>query len=197
GVIAGLDVAKTMIIAAICGGVAAIHSAVAFHHRIYRIGFFSVVGYVLDVTWSLLNTFAGLAVWIPACLIVGGKLKTPDANSQRSGCFVFDKNPRGSGWDTTIGTVVAGHWSAHEEIHVWQARLFGPLYLISYGLGLVLNMLFRLITFRVNNIGVEAYHRVCFEDWGYWAGSSSGASINWGLWMLGLLLTTVYVGFLV
>jgi hypothetical protein len=191
-----LDDAGVVVMAIVCGAVGAVYGGLAFGNSIYRLSFFSVLGYVADVTWSLLNTFAGMVVWIPASLIVGGQLKPASDDSQRSGCWVYDKNPRGEGWDTTIGTVVAGTWSAHEETHVWQARLFGPIYLLAYGLSLVFNMLFRLVTGKTAEVPVAAYHRVCFEDWAYFAGSSSSNEIKWGFWFLGLLMALTYVGFL-
>jgi hypothetical protein len=76
---------------------------------------------------------------LPACMIAGGDFVEPDANSRRSGTFVYRLNPRGGGYDaTTIGTVIAGGWSSHEEMHVWQARLFGLSYIPIYLLSLLL-----------------------------------------------------------
>jgi len=184
------------ILAAICGAISAIYSAYAFWRNAYTFGFFSILGYLLDTTWSLLNTFAGMFVWVPACLIIGANSVDSSDDSQRSGTLVFDKNPRGANFDTTIGTVIAGKWSSHEETHVWQARIFGPAYLPVYGLTLLLNMLFRLVTGHTDDISMQAYRRVCFEDWAYSAGraGSNLEEINWGMWFLWLLLTTIYVG---
>jgi hypothetical protein len=181
-----------LIIALVCGALSAAYSAVAFGKRAYTIGVFSILGYLLDVTWSLLNTMAGFLVWAPACLIIGANSLDSTSDSQRSGTLVFDKNPRGPTWVTTIGTVIAGKWCSHEETHVWQARIFGPAYLLLYGVSLLLNMLFRLITGHVAAIGDEAYYRVCFEDWAYTAGSTSGSDINWGMWFLWFSLSAVY-----
>jgi hypothetical protein len=196
--------------AAIVGAVAAVigaaYSAMAFSKKVYAAGFFSILGYLLDMTWSLLNTLAGFLVWIPAAKISGADFITPDDNSRRSGTFVYNKNPRGGGYDaTTIGTVIAGDptgvssggWCSHEETHVWQARFYGPVYMLAYILALLLNMLFRLFTGRFENFSQEAYHRIPFEDWAYWAGSISSKEIEWGWWFLGLLLTLIYVGGLV
>src|SRR5262249_15220076 len=95
---------------------------------------------------------------------------------------------------TTIGTVIAGGWCSHEEMHVWQARMFGLLYIPAYLLSLLLNLLFRLCTGKVEDLTMQAYYRICFEDWAYSAGSTSGADINWGAWILWFFLTLIYVG---
>ena len=185
-------------VAVICGLLAGIYSAVAFGRGIYGLGFFSVLGYLLDMSWSLLNTAAALLAWLPACMIRGGNFVKPDDKSRRSGTFVYTDNPRGGGYEaTTIGTVIGGGWSSHEEIHVWQARLFGPLYMPVYLLSLLLNLLFRLFTGRMEELVRQAYYRVCFEDWAYAAGSSSRGDINWGGWILWFFLSLLYVGMVV
>jgi len=179
-------------VGALIGGV---YSAIAFGRGIYGFGPFSILGYLLDMSWSLLNTAASLLVWLPACAIAGGDFVEPDENSRRSGTFVYQENPRGGGYAaTTIGTVIAGGWCSHEETHVWQARLFGPLYLPVYGLSWLLNLLFRLLTGKLEEIVMQAYYRVCFEDWAYSAGSTSGADINWGGWILWFFLSLIYAG---
>src|SRR5258708_5476083 len=175
------------IVGAVIGGA---YSAVAFARGIYSLGPFSVLGYLLDMSWSLPNTAASLLVWLPACMIAGGNFVDPDDRSRRSGTFVYQDNPRGGGYDaTTIGTVIAGGWSSHEEIHVWQARIFGPLYLPVYLFSLLLNILFRLCTGKTDDLAMQAYYRVCFEDWAYSAGSSSGENISWSGWILWFFLS--------
>jgi len=182
-----------LLVALIVGLIAGVYSAAAFGRGVYSAQPLSILGYVLDMSWSLLNTAASLLLWLPACMIAGGDFLEPDDKSRRSGTFVYQKNPRGGGYDaTTVGTVIAGGWSSHEEVHVWQARMFGPLYLPLYGLSLLLNMLFRLCTGKTEEIAKQAYYRVCFEDWAYSAGSTSGENINWGGWILWLFLSLIY-----
>ena len=196
----GLDVssALTLVIALIGGAIGATYSAIAFGRNVYGFGPFSVIGYLLDMTSSLLNTAASLLVWLPACMIAGGDFVEPDDYSRRSGTFVYRENPRGGGYDaTTVGTVIAGGWSSHEETHVWQARIFGPLYIPVYLTSLLLNILFRLFTGKLESLVEQAYYRVCFEDWAYSAGSSSGPDINAGMWLLWFLLTLLYITLLV
>lgn len=195
---AGADLMTAAIVAGVAAVIGAGYSAIAFSKKIYEVGFLSILGYLLDMTWSLLNTLAGFLVWIPACKIVGANFVQPNDDSQRSGTFVYDKNPRGGVYDaTTIGTVIAGGWSSHEETHVWQARIFGPSYLLSYIIALILNIPFRAITGNTENLTEEAYYRIPFEDWAYQAGSTSGSDISWGWWFLGFLLALVYTGALI
>lgn len=194
----GAGVTASAVVAAISGALGAAYAGLALAYNVYTFRFMSALGLVLDVTWSLLNTAAGLLVWIPAAAISKAKFLTPDPDSRRSGCFVYDKNPRGGGFAaTTIGTVVAGGWSSHEEIHVWQARIFGPLYMITYVLSYGLNVLFRLLTFRKSNLITEPYHRICFEDWAYWAGALTGRKIKWGYFVAGFFLCVLFVGLVV
>lgn len=184
-------ISKSLILALIVGAVAAligaIYSAIAFSRNIYSTGVLSIIGYFLDMTWSLLNTTASLLVWLPACAISGGRYIPADSNSQRSGTFVYQNNPRGGGYmATTVGTVIAGGWCSHEEVHVWQARMFGPAYLLVYGLDFLLLLLFRLIIGKATDVDKEAYGRICYEDMAYWGGSISGSAINWAGWIGGL-----------
>jgi hypothetical protein len=186
-----------LVAAIVLGFVAACLSAVAFAKNIYGLHI-GVLGFVLDVSWSLLNFFVGIALWAPVCLICGSNFVDPDPLSQRSGTFVFDHNPRGGGYDaTTIGTVIAGGWASHEEVHVWQARIFGPAYLPVYLTNLLLNLALGWVAFDFNDYAERAYRRIIFEDWAYAAGQFPGSDINWGFWFLWLLITSCYVGFIV
>src|SRR5262245_35885393 len=100
----------TALIAAAVGAlIGGVYSIVAFARGIYGWGPLSILGYLLDMSWSLPNTAASLLVWLPACLIAGGDFVEPDDYSRRSGTFVYPKNPRGGGYAaTTVGTVIAG-----------------------------------------------------------------------------------------
>ncbi|MFC4147469.1 glycine zipper family protein [Micromonospora mangrovi] len=84
--------------------------------------------FVVDHTWSLLNTVAG-AIYLIGHLIVGHQLdRAASAGSGRVN-VVEGVSPR---YATTIGTVCAGSSPGiqrHEDVHVFQARLLGPLYL--------------------------------------------------------------------
>jgi hypothetical protein len=193
----GLGWGAAALVAGVAAVVAGVYGALAWGLRIYGTGPAALLGFLLDTTWSCLNTLAGLVVWLPACKVVGGTLRVTD-DSRRSGAFVYDRNPRDPNGAvfgaTTIGTVIAGGWSSHEEVHVWQARLFGPAYLVTYGLAFLLGALSRLVVGRPSNLMFEAYHRICWEDWAYWAGKTSGTGISVGGWIGGFASSTLFVG---
>jgi hypothetical protein len=171
----------------------ALYSAIAFASRVYAPRFWAVVGYVLDLSWSVINTVGGLGVWIPACRLKGATFLPPTPESRRSGTFVYNQNPRGGGFGaTTIGTGIAGGWSSHEEAHVWQARLFGPAYFVTYVLSFLLNFLAQLPFFR-GQLLKDAYFRICWEEWAYWGGDVSGKVVHWGAWFGGLFLSLLYL----
>ena len=196
--LAGANVMTAAIIIGVAAVIGAGYSAIAFNKTAYAAGVLSILGFLLDMSWSLLNTLAGFLVWMPACKIVGANFVAANDDSRRSGNIVYDKNPRGGDYAaTTIGTVIAGGWSSHEETHVWQARIFGPAYMLSYIIALLLNIPFRLITGKTENLTMEAYYRIPFEDWAYWGGSTSGGDIDWGWWFLGFLLALIYTAALV
>jgi len=195
-----LDDTGRLVLIIACGAVGAIYSAIAFGNGIYRFRPLSILGWILDHSWSLVNTLGGLLVWIPACLITG-KFVPSNPDSQRSGTFVFDRNPRDPGGSTygatTIGTVIGGGWSSHEETHVWQARILGPAYFLLYLISLILNILFRLFTFRVSDLTMEAYYRVVFEEWAYWGGETSSSTVHAGGWIGGFFLALLYATLIV
>jgi hypothetical protein len=193
----GGSTAAAAIGALIAAAIGSVYSAVGFSKNVYAPRFFSILGYVLDMTWSLLNTAAALLVWLPISAAMGGGMISPNAQTRRSGTFVYKDNPRGGIYEaTTIGTVVAGGWDAHEETHVWQARIFGPFYLIGYGLSWLLILLFRAVTGKVSKIVPESYARICFEDWAYWGTKHGTPEYRWPRWVGGFFLCLLFTGLL-
>ncbi|MFC0032874.1 glycine zipper family protein [Micromonospora chaiyaphumensis] len=84
--------------------------------------------FVVDHTWSLLNTVAG-ALYLTLHLVVGHQLDRVVSQGSGRVNLVEGVSPR---YATTIGTVCAGSSPGiqrHEDVHVFQARLLGPLYL--------------------------------------------------------------------
>jgi hypothetical protein len=57
-----LDTAEAIIMAACFAAVGIAYSSVAFGYTVYEAGFGSIVGYILDMTWSIINTLAGMLV---------------------------------------------------------------------------------------------------------------------------------------
>ncbi|MEV4765446.1 glycine zipper family protein [Micromonospora chokoriensis] len=84
--------------------------------------------FVVDHTWSLLNTVVG-AIYLAVHLIFGHSLDRPTSAGSGRVCVVEGVSPR---YATTIGTVCAGASSGiqrHEDVHIFQGRLLGPLYI--------------------------------------------------------------------
>ena len=91
----------------------------------------------LDATWSSLNTWAG-AIYYGIHRLTGNTHEVGKSAGKGSIWLTKGVSPA---YATTIGTVKAGsneHIDAHEEIHIFQARLFGPLYLPLVGINYVI-----------------------------------------------------------
>jgi hypothetical protein len=101
---------------------------------------------VLDSTWALPMTAAALATHAVAVVQPGRGGYLGDL-SRRANRHVYAGGFRiRRGFLVTVGNAVHGagdqaRWSArrrrvvtdHEDVHVWQARWFGPLYPVLYG----------------------------------------------------------------
>ncbi len=84
--------------------------------------------FVVDHTWSLPNTALG-GVYLALHLAVGHTLDGPGS---RHACRVSVVEGVWARYATTLGTVCAGsspRVQRHEDTHILQARLLGPLYL--------------------------------------------------------------------
>ncbi len=96
--------------------------------QVYAADFRGVFLFVVDHTWSLLNTLVG-AIYLALHLVFGHSLDR--ATSQHS-CRVNVVEGVSTRYATTLGTVCAGSSSGiqrHEDVHIFQARLLGPLYI--------------------------------------------------------------------
>ncbi|MBX7267470.1 glycine zipper family protein [Micromonospora sp. Llam7] len=96
--------------------------------QVYGADLRGVFLFVVDHTWSLLNTLVG-AGYLALHLVFGHSLDR--ATSQRS-CRVNVVEGVSPRYATTLGTVCAGSSSGiqrHEDVHIFQARLLGPLYI--------------------------------------------------------------------
>jgi hypothetical protein len=103
----------------------------------YRDGARGVRRFVVDLSWSSLNTWAG-ALYYTSHAAVHHHVDEERSRATGALWIVEGVAPR---YATTIGIVKAGstdHVDAHEMVHVFQARLLGPLYLPSVGLNYVL-----------------------------------------------------------
>jgi hypothetical protein len=167
--------------AAIVGG---LNGAISGGRRIYHWrSVRGVVAFVLDSTWALITSAGSLGVHAVA-LAQRSPGNYVTSLSERRDRHVYAKGfTLRRGFLTTIGNVVSGAAlarsrhviDAHEHVHVWQARWFGPLYPLVYGGWTVLGTLVGLVawatTGRRDALGrvVEAwsYYRNPFEWWAY------------------------------
>lgn len=96
-----------------------------------------VVGFVLDHTWGLASSAGGL-VSHGLSAVRGGSCFVPQ-QSERRGRHVYDGGFQvRRGFAMAMGNVVTGvqgRYSLvddHEQVHVWQARLLGPVFPVAY-----------------------------------------------------------------
>jgi hypothetical protein len=133
----------------------------------------AIWAFVLDVTWSWINTLTGM-IWMIWCL-VKGTLQPPDENKQKRGIWHFAGSPDQrtaalpGAAATTLGTVMGGEWLLHESVHVQQARIFGFFYWFIYLASYFTALIMRAVRFKWHRIHWEAYGRVVMEDWAYHA----------------------------
>jgi hypothetical protein len=123
--------------------VGARNGAISGHRRVYDWGSRKgVVAFVADSTWALTTTTSGLVAHGVAALQRGGGY-VPEL-SERKNRHVYRRGlqPR-KGFAVTFGNVVNGAGDVdrprrvklvtdHEDVHVWQARGFGPIYPVLY-----------------------------------------------------------------
>lgn len=136
GVLIGLAVGGTVgavLLGGVSAGFAVAYGRAVWRGRPYEGGAAGVRRCVIDATWSSLNTWAG-AVYYGVLRLTGNTIDAPRCQGKGSIWLVRGVVPK---YATTIGCVKAGsndRIDRHEEIHVFQARLFGPLYLPLVGL---------------------------------------------------------------
>ncbi|WP_020519026.1 hypothetical protein [Catelliglobosispora koreensis] len=96
---------------------------------------------VLDHTWSLPNTIVGSAFLLVQRL----RGHTLDLSQTVHSGRIYIRERFVKGYAVTVGNVIAGatpDLCPHEELHVRQARILGPLYFPLVGLGYVIGTVF-------------------------------------------------------
>ena len=101
-----------------------------------------VTAFVLDSTWTTTMTAAGIASQLIG--VVRGRPGYVHELSQRQNRHVYRRGfqPR-QGFAVTLGNVISGAGDVsrarraklitdHENVHIWQARWFGPAYPVLY-----------------------------------------------------------------
>jgi hypothetical protein len=186
------------VVAALVGGV---NGAIGGARRMYRwrsLG--GVAAFVLDSTWALITTAGALLVHA-----IAGVQRRPGnyvvALSERRDRHVYAAGfTLRRGFLTTIGNVVSGASGQrsrrvveeHEQVHIWQARWFGPLYPLLYGawtlVGAVVGVVAWLLRGRRdrlwNVVDTTAYYSNPLEWWAYsregrWPPPAAIAELTW------------------
>lgn len=197
----------TLVFAAICTALAGVYGFVTGLKGIYAIDTAwapkSIFLFIVDVTWSLLNTVTGWGFMIYCA--INGSFAGVNERSQRSGMIHFTGAALPGAGATTIGNVMGGSWMTHELIHTQQARIFGPFYWFTYLLGYVANLGPMFVKWLATGaykvpyegnasicfVHWEAYGRVVMEDWAYHA--APGEKIEIGPWVLWFFIALVNV----
>jgi hypothetical protein len=100
------------------------------------------VALLVDLTWSLPNTVFGFVFGNLIYIFFGN----PDRNASKGDNWIvfLPRSTTGFGRSVlqTLGTVNLGGAGQHELMHVLQARIFGPTYLVLFAL-------FYIVTFSV------------------------------------------------
>ncbi|HSL75065.1 MAG TPA: hypothetical protein VK853_11380 [Ilumatobacteraceae bacterium] len=160
------------------------------------------LAFVLDSTWAAPMTAAGLAS--QGLGILRGRPGYDASLSRRANRMVFRRGfvPR-RGFAVTVGNVISGAGDTslprrrrlvddHEDVHVWQARWFGPTYPVLYAgwmvLGGAVGMVVWVVRYRSARFAkvVEscAYYLNPFEWWaysrdGHWPPVGKVAGLGW------------------
>ncbi len=185
------------------GVVGAANGAITGWRRVYDWGCSTgPVAFVLDSTWALPMSAAALAS--QAIGVLRGTPGYDESLSRRANRMVFGRGfvPR-AGFVIAIGNVVSGAGDTalprrrklvtdHEDVHVWQARWFGPFYPLLYGgwmvaggaAGIVLWATRRRNESFTRVVESCAYYLNPFEWWAYsrddhWPPSGKVRGLGW------------------
>ena len=151
GAVLGGLAGRTFGAAPLGGAIGGINGAIAGYRGIYdwrsargRLAF------VLDSTWSMVSTGAGLVLLLASKVREASTGRTmeyePDLSFRRNRFVHRGGVVLRRGFAVTIGNVINGAADRrgeltegrrrlvedHEEVHVWQERIFGPLYPVLY-----------------------------------------------------------------
>lgn len=173
-------------IGAVAGGlIAALHGAVAGWRGLYEWrrlrGWFA---FVADSTWGLLGTALGSAVIAANILLPSASLAHElsrrrnrhlhDGGVSLKRGFAFTLGPAISNANPTGAGLNDSFLSRHEELHVWQGRIFGPLFQLTYIVWAVGGAVVAVLTWLRHReaplaklIETACYYNNPFEYWAY------------------------------
>ncbi len=142
-----------------------------------------IAAFVLDSTWALITTGAGVAAYALGSIV--GDPGYIDDLSRRQNRHVYRRGFRlRKGFAVTFGNSVhgvgegSGHRhlvTDHENVHIWQGRLFGPLFPVAYAGwsvgGALVGMLAWMVGYRPASLKAMidsfGYYLNPFEWWAY------------------------------
>lgn len=158
--------------------------------------------FVADSTWGLLGTSLGTLVLIANIAIPSARLE--DGLSRRRNRHLHDGGVSlKRGFAFTLGSAISNanpngyglndaFLSRHEELHVWQNRIFGPLFQITYVVWGVLGLLVAIaVWLRHQDVPLQelietaCYYNNPFEYWAYrndenWPPRGAHPLLAWG-----------------
>lgn len=183
--------------------VGALNGAVSGWRGIYEWGCSrGLVAFVLDSTWGLPMTAAGLFANAVGLAMPGSGYVEELSYRQNRHVHRRGFMPR-KGFVITLGNVISGAGDVerprrrrlitdHEDVHCWQARWFGPLYPLLYvgwtivagGAGAVLWVIARRRDRFTAVVESSAYYLNPFEWWAYsrddyWPPKGKVAGMGW------------------
>ncbi|MGH8914343.1 MAG: hypothetical protein ACRDZM_07495 [Acidimicrobiia bacterium] len=149
------------------------------------------VALVLDSTWGLVGTTFGLGLHLINLFVPGAEYEAQLSNRRDRHVYSRGMTIR-PGFTLSMGNVVSNaggrvglrglaapvarrrHFvTAHEELHVWQNRWFGPIFQIVYGSWLIVGAVVGALAWPFvggkwwNAIETVAYYDNPFEFWAY------------------------------
>lgn len=187
-----------VVVAAVLG---AINGLISGYRRIYRWNRRSGwAAFVLDSTWGLVGTALALGVHL-ANLVVPSDYATACSYRQNRHVY-FGGLALRRRYASTRGNVISNadsgrkavrpsFLSRHEELHVWQSRIFGPLYQFVYAawtvLGAVVGTALWIFTATErwrSVVETVAYYDNPFEYWAYvhdgrWPPAAANRRFRW------------------
>lgn len=185
------------------GVVAASNGAISGWRRTYDWSCSSgLVAFTLDSTWAMPMTAAGLFSHAVAAVSKGSAYVADLSRRQNRHVYQRGFMPR-RGFAITVGNVISGAGDTslprrqrlvtdHEDVHIWQARWFGPFYPLLYGGWMLFGGAIGAVVWAVSRRSdrftkvVEscAYYVNPFEWWaysraGHWPPSGKVAGLGW------------------
>ncbi len=210
GAAGGLWIGRVLGLELIAALVAGLNGAVSGFYGIYdwrsRRGWAAAM---LDSTWGLLGTCQAMVLHIVNVFVPGADYL--EFQSYRQNRHVYDRGFRlqgtfalaggnvisnGGGLVGLRGTSAASSRrrqfvTAHEELHIWQSRLLGPLFQITYAFwavvgGVIGTVVWPMVPGSLRSVvETTAYYNNPFEYWayrrdGYWPPSGANENLAWG-----------------